>query len=89
MGDRRGNSRHSSWKVVSPLVTHSGSGADRLPGGRHIHFAAPHPLEEATEMAEEPTQRRLAAVLAADVVAYSRLMGVNEVGTLDQTSTNF
>jgi adenylate cyclase len=28
------------------------------------------------------TQRRLAAILAADVVGYSRLMGVDEVGTL-------
>ena len=27
-------------------------------------------------------QRRLAAVVAADVVGYSRLMGIDEVGTL-------
>ena len=27
-------------------------------------------------------QRRLAAILAADVVGYSRLMGVDEIGTL-------
>src|SRR4030095_12600711 len=33
-------------------------------------------------MAEERVQRRLAAILAADVVGYSRLMGVNETGTL-------
>ncbi len=33
-------------------------------------------------MAEERVQRRLAAILAADVVGYSRLMGVNEAGTL-------
>ncbi len=33
-------------------------------------------------MAEERTQRRLAAILAADVVGYSRLMGVSEPGTL-------
>jgi adenylate cyclase len=26
-------------------------------------------------------QRRLAAILAADVVAYSRLMGTDEIGT--------
>jgi len=31
---------------------------------------------------ETPVQRRLAAVLAADVAGYSRLMGVDEVGTL-------
>ncbi len=33
-------------------------------------------------MAEEPTQRRLAAILAADVAGYSRLMAADEVGTL-------
>ncbi len=33
-------------------------------------------------MAEERVQRRLAAILAADVVGYSRLMGADEVGTL-------
>jgi adenylate cyclase len=33
-------------------------------------------------MAEEHTERRLAAILAADVVGYSRLMGANEAGTL-------
>jgi adenylate cyclase len=32
-------------------------------------------------MAEERVQRRLAAILAADVVGYSRLMGEDEVGT--------
>ncbi len=29
------------------------------------------------------THRKLAAILAADVVGYSRLMGEDEVGTLD------
>lgn len=33
-------------------------------------------------MAEQRAQRRLAAILAADVVAYSRLMGDDEAGTL-------
>src|SRR5258705_13059152 len=33
-------------------------------------------------MAEERAQRRLAAIMAADVVGYSRMMGVDEVGTL-------
>ncbi len=32
-------------------------------------------------MADERVQRRLAAILAADVVGYSRLMGEDEVGT--------
>ncbi len=31
----------------------------------------------------EGTQRRLAAIVSADVVGYSRLMGVDEIGTLD------
>jgi adenylate cyclase len=30
----------------------------------------------------KPVERRLAAILAADVVGYSRLMGIDEVGTL-------
>jgi len=33
-------------------------------------------------MPEERTQRRLAAILSADVVGYSRLMGEDEAGTL-------
>ena len=33
-------------------------------------------------MAESSTQRRLAAVVVADVVGYSRLMGLDEAGTL-------
>ena len=33
-------------------------------------------------MAEERVQRRLAAILSADVAGYSRLMGADEVGTL-------
>jgi len=33
-------------------------------------------------MAEERVQRRLAAILAADVVGYSRLMEHDEAGTL-------
>ena len=33
-------------------------------------------------MSEERVERRLAAILAADVTGYSRLMGVDEEGTL-------
>jgi adenylate cyclase len=33
-------------------------------------------------MSEERVERRLAAILAADVAGYSRLMGVDEEGTL-------
>src|SRR6202047_1844212 len=39
------------------------------------------PLEEAMR---EPVERRLIAILAADVVAYSRLMGDDEEGTLER-----
>src|SRR5271167_3403046 len=35
-------------------------------------------------MAEERLQRRLAAILSADVVGYSRLMGMDEAGTLSR-----
>ncbi len=34
-------------------------------------------------MAEERVQRRLAAILAVDVVRYSRLLRVDETGTLN------
>ena len=33
-------------------------------------------------MSEDRVERRLAAILAADVVGYSRLMGADEEGTL-------
>ena len=35
-------------------------------------------------MASEPFERRLAAIVAADVVGYSRLMGADEAGTLSR-----
>ena len=38
-------------------------------------------------MAEEPVQRRLAAIMAADVVGYSRLMEADEIGTLADLKT--
>jgi TolB-like protein len=38
-------------------------------------------------MTEERVQRRLAAILAADVVGYSRLMGGDEEGTLSRMKT--
>ena len=39
-------------------------------------------------MAEMRVQRRLAAILAADVVGYSRMMRENEAGTLAQLKTH-
>ena len=38
-------------------------------------------------MAEQRVQRRLAAILVADVVGYSRLMREDEAGTLAQLKT--
>ena len=35
-------------------------------------------------MAEERLERKLAAILSADVVGYSRLMGLDEGGTLSR-----
>src|ERR1700721_2068964 len=35
-------------------------------------------------MAEERLQRRLAAIMSADVVGYSRLLGTDEAGTLSR-----
>src|SRR5262245_36884082 len=35
-------------------------------------------------MSEKRIQRRLAAILSADVVGYSRLMGMDEAGTLSR-----
>jgi TolB-like protein/class 3 adenylate cyclase/tetratricopeptide (TPR) repeat protein len=40
------------------------------------------PSLECDPVAEQRVQRRLAAILAADVAGYSRLMGLDEVGTL-------
>ncbi len=42
---------------------------------------------ETVSMAEERVQRRLAAILAADVVGYSRMMSHDEVGTLSRLKT--
>jgi adenylate cyclase len=39
-------------------------------------------LAQETAMAEDRVERRLAAILAADVAGYSRLMGADEEGTL-------
>jgi class 3 adenylate cyclase len=37
-------------------------------------------------LASERVERRLTAILAADVAGYSRLMGADEVGTLAQAT---
>jgi len=40
-----------------------------------------------TALATERVERRLAAILAADVAGYSRLMGVDEEGTHERLKT--
>jgi TolB-like protein/class 3 adenylate cyclase len=55
---------------------------DGLPEAAQLQFAALRLVTKRQHMAEERLQRRLAAILAADVAAYSRLMGADEEGTL-------
>jgi hypothetical protein len=45
-------------------------------------FAAHADRDQFRSMAEERIHRKLAAILAADVVGYSRLMAADEAGTL-------
>src|SRR3974390_282750 len=67
---------------VLPLVTHSGHcERDRHISVGPIDCPGYHPLNRGALMAEAYVQRRLAAVLAADVAGYSRLMGADEAGT--------
>jgi adenylate cyclase len=46
------------------------------------------PDRRATVTAEKRVERRLAAIMAADVVGYSRLMGADEIGTLRALSAH-
>ena len=39
-------------------------------------------IEEVTRLEAHSVERKLAAIFAADVEGYSRLMGLDEVGTL-------
>ena len=50
--------------------------------GRCAHTLSAPQHNPLSRMAEQRTQRRLAAILAADVAGYSRLIGADEVGTL-------
>ncbi len=55
----------------------------------HIEFSIHARLEGNGYMTKERVQRRLAAILAADVVGYSRMMDVDEAGTLARLKTLF
>jgi class 3 adenylate cyclase/TolB-like protein len=48
----------------------------------------PHLGRRDTVITGKAVERRLAAILAADVVGYSRLMGIDEVGTLRQLTAH-
>ena len=71
---------------TTPLVAdHRLSGIDSTlqhPTIATLPLPAPLPTTGQLSMAEEQVQRRLAAVLAADVVGYSRLMEADEVTAL-------
>src|SRR5215475_14347327 len=56
---------------------------DGLPNAAPIQSSNLRSLKQLHDMAEERAQRRLAAILAADVVGYSRLMEQDEAGTLE------
>jgi class 3 adenylate cyclase len=51
-------------------------------GSRQVHAYRIPPSGASSERIPETTTRRLAAILAADVVGYSRLIGADEDGTL-------
>src|SRR5262247_2958049 len=70
-----------------PPSSPSSAGAGETPidyiEGASIQFSVVRSFEgNRSEMAEERAHRRLAAILAADVAGYSRLIGADEEGTL-------
>lgn len=70
------------------FLTHHAASVDEAFGLRAPRGGVPWqrqeavPSHNASGMSEQRTQRRLAAILAADVVDYSRLMHADEVATL-------
>ena len=60
---------------------------DRHPGAPGINFALT--TAKAIDMTTERMDRRLMAILAADVAGYSRLVGADEEGTLAQWKAHF
>jgi hypothetical protein len=67
--------RVKSTRTGAPLL-------DRHPEGREPKLRPYDGRVEDAEMSKEQVERRLAAILAADVAGYSRLMGADEEGTL-------
>ena len=82
--------REARWSSVSRqgkhhVFTQAGPGTDIGPSANAVSYASiggrvPGFLE--LLLTDERMERRLAAVLAADVAGYSRLMGLDEEGTL-------
>src|SRR6187397_1066683 len=54
------------------------------PTGARPDTATIPPERRGDRMSEDRVDRRLAAILAADVAGYSRLMGADEEGTLER-----
>jgi len=61
--------------------------ADKIARQFNRAWILPRTTAKLRPMSEE-VQRRLAAIVLADVVGYSRLMGVDEVGTLNALRTH-
>src|SRR5262245_56812318 len=71
-----------SWFGACSLVTHLGHWAI---GHRLIFLLDSYLISRPRcVLSKERVERRLAAILAADIAGYSRLMGANEEGTLAQ-----
>jgi class 3 adenylate cyclase len=66
------------WAICLPADPRP-AGPSLFPRCRRLHSAMIGALGEAMK---QPVERRLAAILAADVAGYSRLMGMDEEGTL-------
>jgi class 3 adenylate cyclase len=66
------------------VALHAAIGIDRraVPSTAVLYLEADYNSYEGMTVTTERVERRLAAVLAADVAGYSRLMGADEEGTL-------
>src|SRR6516164_8398432 len=71
--------------VIRWSISRNGGALLKLPD--RIGFL-PHLRRRDTMADGKPVERRLAAIVAADVVGYSRLMGADEVGTLRALSAH-
>jgi hypothetical protein len=79
---RHGHRFHGEPRVNTAWTLTGYSCRDGHHAQRAIHSCRWGLSRGAVCMAEERPRRRLAAILSADVVGYSRLMGIYETGTL-------